>query len=285
MSIVLKKFSRSKMYLDSKDKGISATLLRNWRKREAEFLYMMLSTLSPGDIFCDVGANLGYNTVRASEVLGKRGFYVAIEPDPRNVVILRKNMKLNGLRRATVIQCAVSSTNGNIRFHTSKKSNLGSLYRNRHINGSLVVNTKTLTALAHDTGIRPTFYKMDIEGAEAAALDGAMELFKSDDVPTKILIEVHQPMYKRHRIDFAPSLKNLFAAGFKPALVASAGLQIPALFKKAGYKPIKTFGGRGVYSEIATKHVLDWACRCHKDKTSSGRITPRIIRSILLKRD
>lgn len=71
---------------------------------------------TPGDVFLEIGANIGTQTVYASLTHGFRR-YVVIEPDPDNLSILRANLQLNGLESATsVAACAVSDQTGSARL-------------------------------------------------------------------------------------------------------------------------------------------------------------------------
>jgi len=69
----------------------------------------IISNISSGDIFVDVGANVGYYTVLAA----KLGAYViAVEPVPETATILHVNVKLNDLKNRVKIisKCAYSKT-------------------------------------------------------------------------------------------------------------------------------------------------------------------------------
>ena len=52
--------------------------------------------LQRGDVFVDVGANIGYFSVLAACLVGEGGQVFAFEPDPDNFRLLRDNVALNG---------------------------------------------------------------------------------------------------------------------------------------------------------------------------------------------
>jgi FkbM family methyltransferase len=62
--------------------------------------------------FLDIGANLGFFTVRAARRLGARGHVVAIEPHPARYELLRTNVTLNGLNNVTSLNYAAGSEDG-----------------------------------------------------------------------------------------------------------------------------------------------------------------------------
>lgn len=82
-----------------------------------EFIDMafLLHLLRPGDLFVDVGANIGSYTVLASAVCGARS--IAIEPDPDTVGSLNRNIEINRIvDRVRIVQAAVGSAPGKIQF-------------------------------------------------------------------------------------------------------------------------------------------------------------------------
>lgn len=286
MSLILKNFGKSQMYLLKGDPGISTKLKGSrWKSREAEFMYVLMSELKKGDVFFDLGANLGYNTVRASEILGKDGQYVAIEPDPKNYGVLKKNIELNGLKNAVVLHAAILNKTTKVDFFRTKQSNLGSVYHYRKSRkGADKVQAYSMKDLIKTTGKTPTFCKMDIEGGEVDALGGIADAFRGNNNPLKILLEVHQTIYDSKGLKLAPVIQDLYDIGFYPKYVASAAIIQPTQFKQAGYSPVKCFGHRGVYVGVSKEHAKDWASYIHKDTMSTGRVTKRIVRSVMLER-
>ena len=70
---------------------------------------LLLSMLRPGDVFVDVGANIGYFSVLAASVVGDDGAVFAFEPDPDNFRLLRRNVALNGQQASIVaVQAALA---------------------------------------------------------------------------------------------------------------------------------------------------------------------------------
>jgi tRNA/tmRNA/rRNA uracil-C5-methylase (TrmA/RlmC/RlmD family) len=64
--------------------------------------------LAPGDIFIDVGANIGYYSLLASKLVGHSGSVVAIEPSPKIFSALQHNLALNHIENVRVVNMAVS---------------------------------------------------------------------------------------------------------------------------------------------------------------------------------
>ena len=126
----------------------------------------------PGATVIDIGAHVGYYTLLASMLAGESGSVWAFEPEPTNAAFLRRHMYLNNCRNVQVEELAVSNTNGHARFLCGKGSGTGHLDRT----GDMEVRTVRLEDFCAARGITPSAIKIDVEGAEAAVLDGAKEL-------------------------------------------------------------------------------------------------------------
>lgn len=120
--------------------------------------------LRSGELFVDIGANLGVFTILAAGVAGAR--VVAIEPAPETLPNLRAHVLLNGLEaKVEVAATALSDAPGTIRM----TAGLGA--SNRVDATGIAVPVTTLDALL--AGRQPTVIKLDVEGHEAPVLRGA----------------------------------------------------------------------------------------------------------------
>jgi FkbM family methyltransferase len=97
-----------------------------WEPRTTEYIK---SHLKKGQTFLDVGAQVGYFTVLASE-LGAKVY--AFEPSSVNRECLIENIKENGCKDITVVDKALSNTNGIARLFTGKTPGENSLMENYH---------------------------------------------------------------------------------------------------------------------------------------------------------
>jgi len=120
-------------------------------------------------VFYDVGANVGFYTLLASQLVGA-GKVFAFEPVTRNLAYLEKHLALNHAENVEVLGLALSDTDGSAAFVTEATGFMGRLAND----GETVVRSATLDHLLHQGRILPPNYiKMDIEGAELRALQGA----------------------------------------------------------------------------------------------------------------
>jgi FkbM family methyltransferase len=146
-------------------------------------------SLKPGDVFFDVGANLGLFTLTAAQRIGPSGHVYAFEPSQREAHYLRRNLELNQLTNVTVVTQAVSDQCGTARFAIAADGGNNSLMRNAHpqqqIQAWQEVEVTTLdTFIAAHAMLRVDLMKIDVEGGEVDVLRGAARLLNGQRPPT-----------------------------------------------------------------------------------------------------
>ena len=256
--------------------------------REPEFLHVFRKELPVNGVILDIGANIGYNTLTAAQMIseiGGKGIILAIEPDPRNYQFLQRAIQENIFDIPIhTFNLALSNFNGNSEFYLSDATNLNSFKKTKHSKEFIVVEVKTLFDFMSGRGF-PDFIKMDVEGAEVEILEGGLPLFKQS-FPCKILMEVHPKLY--HPGDLQYQLYALLDLGFHIKYVMSAGVACPDEFKAKGYKPDMEFQSgsftRGLYTNIKEDDAIEWASNVIHQKTPVG-VSPKIVRAIMLERE
>jgi FkbM family methyltransferase len=129
----------------------------------------VLHALRAGNLFVDVGANVGSYTVLASGVVGART--IAVEPIPATFKSLELNVVLNGLTDLVELQClGLSDQKGVLRFTESLDTVNHVATENESVD-SVEVRVATLDEVLQ--GRSPTVIKIDVEGHERAVLSGA----------------------------------------------------------------------------------------------------------------
>lgn len=124
----------------------------------------------PGQVVYDIGAHVGYYTLLASELVGSHGQVIAFEPVPSNLKYLKNHLAINHIENARVFDLVVSDRDGMCQFREGPTTTTG------HIDptGGVAVRTATLDSLVQRGEVPPPHViKMDIEGAEYTALQGA----------------------------------------------------------------------------------------------------------------
>lgn len=140
---------------------------------------MVQRVLDPGEVFWDIGANIGYFTLLAASVLGNTGQVVAFEPGSAAYRCLQENIALNPYRHITSLQLAVTDQAGEaVLYQAGELADGGaSLYGSGSEPVQETVKAITLDDLGREMALRPPdFLKIDVEGAELSVLRGAAGL-------------------------------------------------------------------------------------------------------------
>ena len=167
-----------KMFLDTTDQGIAPHMIFDgyWEYWLTRFI---VDHIRPGDVVCDVGANLGYYSILMSELVGHAGRVHCFEPNPGMCELLRATLGTNGFAsRATVHPVALSEAEKPaINFfipHNEPKNAHAVPAGFTHPSGhTIMVPTRKLDSLEFP---RLDFIKIDVEGAELAVLGGLQRL-------------------------------------------------------------------------------------------------------------
>jgi FkbM family methyltransferase len=126
--------------------------------------------LKSGDVFYDIGANVGFYTMLASVLVGENGHIYSFEPSPDNLRNLKRHIQINHRTNCTLVEAAVSSVDGESGFDPTANRSTGHLAST----GRIRVPTVTLDFLVRTEKFRPpNLMKIDIEGAERECLLGA----------------------------------------------------------------------------------------------------------------
>jgi FkbM family methyltransferase len=150
---------------------------------------VLAAVLRPGDLFFDVGANIGHHSL----VAASRGATVhAFEPVPRLAERLGENFRFNGIQDRLVLNvAAVGAEPGTAILYEADRPDDGS---HSIIPGVPAashrphqVKVVTLDAYAARVGSRPALIKVDVEGYEARVLDGATGLLRGTPRPFVVL--------------------------------------------------------------------------------------------------
>jgi FkbM family methyltransferase len=148
---------------------------------ESEIDWVLRRTTQWPYAMLDAGANYGYWSVLASSSPYGSHLAVAVEPSPRNFEILSSNARANGDRFRTLRRACFDESDRRVALYGNKHYGL-SLRRDWHPNDIASVEeveTITLDDVANlylPNRPFPPFVKIDVEGSEASAIQGARRL-------------------------------------------------------------------------------------------------------------
>jgi FkbM family methyltransferase len=143
--------------------------------------------LVPGDCAVDVGANIGIHTLAMSAACGPTGRVLALEPDPDNLRLCRRNLAVNGCDNVELLHAAASDRPGTLKLFLNN-SNKGDhrVYDPGDGRRSLDVVALPLAEVLADRRLSPKLVKIDVQGWEPKVLGGALRALR--DIHPLVLI-------------------------------------------------------------------------------------------------
>jgi FkbM family methyltransferase len=159
---------------------------------ERETLSRIQERLKPGDVFLDVGSNLGIFTVFGARVVGPQGTVISCEPGTEAFNQLQTNIELNELTNVRPLKLALGDRHSTMRLALGNAESLcGMAHLSDEDGPAEEVQTVSYDSLVAQQGLPiPRVVKIDIEGHEYAALKG-MERTLSDPACVAIFCEIH----------------------------------------------------------------------------------------------
>jgi FkbM family methyltransferase len=139
---------------------------------------MFRQIIEPEDLVLDVGANIGGHTIVMSQLVGPSGLVHAFEPQRLVYQTLAGNMAINSLTNVICHQKALGSQQGTLLVPSLDYANVGNY-------GGLELGNWTdgepVDVITIDSLNLPdcNFIKMDVEGMEQSALEGAVNTINS----------------------------------------------------------------------------------------------------------
>lgn len=174
------------MYLDSTDLTVTPGVIMN--RYERHVTSALEALVKPGFVVVEGGANQGFHTLTMASLVSPNGRILSFEPDPRNLAVLRDNIRAHCLDAiVTVIPKAAYHENTSISFYCAKSGAQSSVFLLQADTGPWVscydppedsrieVEGVTISSVLAEYGLVPDLVRLDVEGAELMALDGMWE--------------------------------------------------------------------------------------------------------------
>ncbi len=149
-------------------------------------LYLMEQILRPGDVFVDIGANLGLMSIHAAALVHENGTVISFEPSPEISYRLRENLILNSVKNVEVHQVALGAECKSAILYKYPEVNIGanSLVCSRGgVREAEVTVVRLADCLSSQCRNRVRLVKIDVEGYELQVLQGARELLSGESRP------------------------------------------------------------------------------------------------------
>ncbi len=173
---------RIKLYRDS---ILSGMIYDGFEESEIGFLQKVLRE---GDIFFDVGANIGLFSLYAASLVGKDGKVWAFEPAPITFSRLKENILLNDFVQVETLNIGISDKAGEEYLHISEDGRDG---WNTFANGNadlfsagmnVTVDSLDNFVVQHNIDIsKIKLIKIDVEGWEVPVIKGMKKIMRENN--------------------------------------------------------------------------------------------------------
>lgn len=191
---------------------------------EREYIQYFCSIINNGDIVLDVGANIGYFALLASNKVGTNGRVYAFEPIPRNYERLLKNLKANDVKNVESYNIGLSDKNedlvmfipeGNAGESSLSSKNWSELrFGVKSKCETVKVNLAKFDDFFKKQGIAgAAVIKIDVEGAELKVIQGMKNYLKTNN--SILIMEILPILIEQTWGSVRDLIKTLVEIGFR----------------------------------------------------------------------
>ena len=159
---------------------------------EDDVAHVIERCLGPGDVFYDVGANVGVFAFLAATVVGEKGAVFAFEPEPNNVLCFQNSLERAPVRNVELQDCALGGEDGTMTFDRRGGAFSGRLVDGEDEMGSggcFNIPVRSIDSLLAGGMRPPRLVKIDVEGGEGLVLEGAKQVLRKHR--PAVLCEMH----------------------------------------------------------------------------------------------
>jgi len=160
---------------------------------EPNLTAFLRSRLSKGDVFLDIGANVGYFSLLAADLVGSAGTVVAVEASPSTFARLETNVAANGAANIRLMNVAAANVSGTARIYKGPETNagIGSILPTSGLPFEAEVPSVPFHDLLSDVEVaRCRVVKIDVEGAEGPILENLLRNVERFPERTDFVVEI-----------------------------------------------------------------------------------------------
>ena len=201
---------------------VVSRLLYRYGKYETDMTSFLISELTQGHCFVDIGAHIGYFSLLASRLVGSSGKILAFEPTPRTRHVLRQN--LQNQNNCDIMSCAAWAETSELTFkdygwrysayNGFSDQRLGEVAAKDYL-----VRAHCADDIIEHGNLSPDFIKIDVEAAELFVLKGL-----------KRTLQRHSPIVTAEVGDYTPG--------------APKSSETVIFMESFGYEPFEFVDGR-----------------------------------------
>ncbi len=171
--------------------------------------------LKSGDVFVDVGAHVGYDTLLAASLVGGSGSVYSFEADPNTYAFLAAHIDINKLTNVIAMNVAVTNQRGSVDLFRPNQNNSGqnSIICGRDMQKVATVRGGPIDAfIPEGDRLRVRLIKIDVEGAEQAVLSGILSDVTLLRNQPDFIVEISNP----RQFWGSEVMRSLKSYGYKP---------------------------------------------------------------------
>jgi FkbM family methyltransferase len=133
--------------------------------------------LTPGDVFVDIGAHVGFHTLVARQKVGADGLVIAVEPQPYNASKILNNWRANGFSNLKLLVAASGDTDGMMELSDQEDNDRSQLSLvagcgKNEAQKFIVPIVRMDSVMAEHKISKIKLLKMDVEGFELEVIKG-----------------------------------------------------------------------------------------------------------------
>jgi FkbM family methyltransferase len=174
-----------------------------------------------GSLVIDVGANVGFFSLRFAEWVGDGGQVISIEPEDRNYNSLVSALKREGfLSRVHPFKAVAAAEAGNM-FLEINPLHPADHKLSRDDTGTVVDAVRLDDLVQNKRALRPSLVKIDVQGAEMLVLQGAPDILRLSG--PALFVELHEEGLQKFGTSVSAILDHLSRSGYEPYWLMRAG--------------------------------------------------------------
>jgi len=179
------------------------------------------SVVAPGSTVIDVGANIGFFTLRFGRWVEPGGQVIAIEPERRNMATLRRRVRGAGLQHVVhCVQAVAADRQGELRLAVNR-AHPGD---HRIADDGEPVRAVTIDELIAGDPRRVTLVKVDVQGAEMLVIAGAQGVIERDR--PAMFVEIADWALERFGSSGSELIETLADLGYAGHLLTRRGIGV-----------------------------------------------------------
>ena len=165
------------------------------KREDYRLMGALARALGPGDVFWDIGANIGFYTLLGAAIVGRTGRVVAFEPEATSRARLFENIARNAFDHVDVKPIALGRERTVLQLETASRASAG-VHRLVGAAGPGLDGERVDVEVWPGDAVRaagapvPTAVKIDVEGFELDVLQGMAQTL-ADPGCRALLVEVH----------------------------------------------------------------------------------------------